>query len=301
MLCGAAWLDVGDLGQLLGVLLPVRDEGPVDEDALDDAQLGRSGGAEGEADGPAALLDVGLADQVLGGPVRDVVDAGDLVALVDPALVGGVRLHGAVPVEVVGRQVEHGGRVGADGGRPVQLVAGEFDGEHVVRLVAEDGVEERDPDVADGGGPQSGGLQDRGQHPYGRGLAVGAGDREPGGRAGAPEPPGELDVAPDLHARLGGGGEERLVGPPAGGGDDQLGAGRQGGPVAEADGDALRLELRRLGPGALVVAVVDDGHERAEAVEDAGGRDAGHPEPRDGDLLAVPVELFRHLSAAHPA
>ena len=174
-------VDVRDLGQLLGVLLPVLDEGAVHQDAVHDAELGGAGGAEGEADRPAALLDVGLAHQVLGGRVGDVVDAGDRVALVDPALVGGVRLHGAVPVEVVGGEVEHGAGVGAQRGRPVQLVAGELDGEDVVR------APRRGPRRARrrrccrrrrcAGRPR---VRIDGEHLDGGGLAVGAGDRQPG-------------------------------------------------------------------------------------------------------------------------
>ena len=52
--------DVGDLGEFLGLLLPVLDEGAVDQDAVHHAELGGAGGAEGEADGAAALVDVGL-------------------------------------------------------------------------------------------------------------------------------------------------------------------------------------------------------------------------------------------------
>lgn len=303
MLCGAGWVDVGDLGELLGLLLPVRHEGAVDEDAVDDAQLGRARCAQGEADGAAALLDVGRADQVLGRLLGRVVDAGDAIALVDPALVRDVRLHGAVPVEVVGGQVEDGRGVGAQRGRPVQLVTGQFDGEYVVLLVAEDGVEEGDADVADRGGAQPGRLQDGGEHPYGRGLAVGAGDREPGRRfpaAVAAQPPGEFDVAPDRDARLGGCGEERLVGLPARGGDDELGGLGQGRPVAEAHGDALRLQLRGLRTGTLVVPVVDHRDDGAQAVQHRGRRDSGDSESRDGDVLALPV-LVAHFSAAHPA
>lgn len=148
-------VDVARLGELLGLLLPVGDERPVDEDAVDHPELRGARGAEGEADGPAALLDVGLAHEVLRRRVLRVVDAGDAVALVDPALVGGVTGHGAVPVEVVGGQVEHGPGVGAQRGRPVELVAGELDGEDVVRLVAEHRVQQGDPDVADGGRAQA--------------------------------------------------------------------------------------------------------------------------------------------------
>lgn len=304
MLCGAGWVDVGDLGQFLGLLLAVGDERPVDEDAVDHAELRGAGGAEGEPDGPAALFDVRLAHQVLGGRVGRVVDAGDRVALVDAALVGGVRRHRAVPVEVVRRQVEDGGGVGARGGRPVQLVAGEFDGEDVVLGLAEHRVQQRYADVADGRGAQARRLQDRGQHPYGRGLAVGAGDREPGrGLASvvAAQAPGQFDVAPDRDARLGGSQEERLVRLPAGGGDDEFRGRRQGRAVAEAHGDAERLQFSRLRAGALVVAVVDDGDERAALVQGAGRGNPADAEPGDGDVLALPVHGAAHFLAAHPA
>lgn len=215
MLCGAAWVDVLDLGELLGVLLPVLDEGAVHEDPVDHAEHGGPGGAEGEADGPAALFHVRLDDQGLGGGVGGVVDAGDRVALVDAALVGGVGVHRAVPVEVVRGQVEDGRGVGAYGGRPVQLVAGELDGEDVVGLLAGHHVDDRGADVADGRGLETGRAQDRREHLGGGGLAVGTGDREPRGRVLAAQQPGDLDVAHDIDAGLGGGFEQRAVGLPA--------------------------------------------------------------------------------------
>ena len=63
--------------------------------------------------------------------------------------------------------------------RPVQLEAGQLDGEHVVRLVAEHRVQEREADVARATARCPAALEDRGEHLHGRGLAVGAGDREP--------------------------------------------------------------------------------------------------------------------------
>ncbi len=42
------------------------DEGPVAEHVVDDTELPRARDAEGEADGPAALLHVGLLDELLG-------------------------------------------------------------------------------------------------------------------------------------------------------------------------------------------------------------------------------------------
>ena len=230
MLCGAGGRDVGGLGQFLGPVLPVVDEGAVDQDAVDDAELRGPGGVEGEADRPAALLDVGLADQPLGLRVRGVVDAGDLVAVVDPALVGGVRGHRAVPVEVVGRQVEHGGGVRADAGRPVQLVAGEFDGEDVVGpLLGRRGpTSSRETPMLPTAAVR---------RPAAARIAAsirvvvvlplvpvtasqGAGVRGPRSRQASSTSP------QTSHARRGGGREQRAVGLPAGGGDDEFGAGR---------------------------------------------------------------------------
>ena len=112
------------------------DEGPVDEQVVDDADHADAGHAEGEADGAGALDHVGVADQPLGLGVGDVVDAGPLHPLVDAALVGGVvghRRRAGVPVEVVLGEVEHHGGLGAHRVGVVELEAGQLDGEHVVR------------------------------------------------------------------------------------------------------------------------------------------------------------------------
>lgn len=185
----------------------------------------------------------------------------------------------------------------------MELVAGELDGEHVVRLVAEHRVQQGHPDVADGGRAQACRFEDRREHPHGRRLAVGAGDREPGccfSAVTAPQPPGEFDVAPDGDVRIGGGQEEWLAGLPAGGRDHQLGGLGQGVAVAEAHGDPERLQLRRLGAGALVVAVVDDGDEGSPRVQGAGCGDTADAEPGHRDALAPPVHVA-HFLAAHPA
>ena len=92
---------VGQRAELGGTALPLLDEGAVGEDVLDHAEHPDGRHAEREADGPRALDDVGLADQLLGRRVGDVVDAGPLDPLVDPALVSGVVGHRGVPVEVV--------------------------------------------------------------------------------------------------------------------------------------------------------------------------------------------------------
>ena len=75
--------------------------------------------------------------------------------------------------------VEHGGRLGAHRVGVVELEAGQLDGEHVVRLGVHDRLDDRQADVADRDAAQPGGAQDRVEHLHGRGLAVGAGDRQP--------------------------------------------------------------------------------------------------------------------------
>ena len=92
-MCGAGAGEVGDRAELGGAGLPLLDERPVGQDVLDHADHADAGHAEREADRAGALDDVGLADQPLGLGVGDVVDAGALDPLVDPALVGGVVGH----------------------------------------------------------------------------------------------------------------------------------------------------------------------------------------------------------------
>ena len=84
---------------------------------------------QGEPDRPAALDDLGLHDQLLGQRVGDVVDARDVGVLVDAALGPQVLLERAVPVQVVRRDVEAGRRDRRHRALPVQLEAGQLDGD----------------------------------------------------------------------------------------------------------------------------------------------------------------------------
>ena len=115
-----------------------------------------------------------------------------------------VGREGAVPVGVVVGDVEDDGGGRRERGGPVQLEAGELDGDDVVggRAVVLDGgddLDQRAPDVPGGDGAAAVGQQDRLEHGDRRRLAVGAGDREPrrGRAVGArhPQPPGELRFA----------------------------------------------------------------------------------------------------------
>ena len=199
-LCGAAGLHVGHLGQLQGGAR--GGEGAIDEQVLHDAELARAGHAEGEADRRQPSVHLRVPHQALGRRVGRVVDARRDRPGVDAALGERVGVQVAVPVDVVRRDVEHRGRVRPDRGRPVQLEAGQLDGEHVVARLRHHHLEQGRPDVARGHRAQPGGGEDRGEHADGRRLAVGAGDRQPGrGALERAQPPGELDLAPDRDAR----------------------------------------------------------------------------------------------------
>ena len=194
--------EVGEGAQLGGRGLPLLDERPIGEHVVDQPEHPDARRAEGEPDGPGAVLHLGVADQLLGDLVGHVVDARPLDAGVDPALVGGVAGHAAtrpvVPVEVVLRDVEHRGRLRLDRGGVVQLEAGELHRQDVVRRGVHHRLDDGQPDVAAGDRPQAAGAQHRLEHLHRRGLAVGAGDGQPRRWVlGVAQPPGQLDLAPD--------------------------------------------------------------------------------------------------------
>ena len=189
---------VADRAELRGAVLPLVDEGPVGEHVLHQADHPDPGRAEGEPDRAGALLDVGVADQLLGHRVGDVVDAGGADALVDAALVGGVVGHRGVPVEVVLGDVEHRGGLGGHRVRVVQLEAGQLDGVHVVGLGVHHGLDDGQTDVAARDAAATVRLEHGVEHLHGRGLAVGAGEAQPLPRVlRVAQPPGQLDLAPD--------------------------------------------------------------------------------------------------------
>ena len=153
-----------------------------------------------KANGPAAFDDVGVFHHAFGFDLLGVVDARLLGVFVDLGLVRQVGRVGAVPVHVVLGDVEADARHRGDGVAPVQLEAGELDGEDVVVHRVAQGVQDGCADVADGDGLEPCGLQHRFGQSHGGGLSVGAGDGEPvRGLASLafPDPPREFDIAPD--------------------------------------------------------------------------------------------------------
>ncbi len=189
-------------GELQRAVGAVVDERPVHEEVVHHTHHRAGGRAQGDADRPAALDDVGLLHEPLGHRVRHVVDRGHLRAGVDPALGRDVRLERAEVVDVVLGDVEAHRGQRAGGQQERQLRRADLDGEHVEPLRVHHRVDERDPDVADGGGPQTGRAQHRLEHERDGGLAVRAGHHEPGRGVGSAQPPRQLELAPHRDTAL---------------------------------------------------------------------------------------------------
>jgi hypothetical protein len=284
-------------------VLALLDECPVGEHVLDQADHRRCGDAKGESDGPTALEDVGVNDQLLGERIGDVVDAGDLGVVVDPALGLQISLEGAMPVDMVGRDVEAGRGDRRHRPLPMQLEAGQLNGKHVEGLGVQHRFQQGCAHVAGTDRAQPARPQDRSKHVDGRRLAVGAGDREPGGGPGlGPHPPGEFDLSPHRYAVRRRIEQQRVVGPPARRGDDQVqqrwcvraALPRQGADVLLAQAD-LRAEDRQ-DLGSLVdglsgagCGTVDDGHVGAAFQQRVGRREPADPEPGDDDPQPRPI------------
>jgi hypothetical protein len=190
--------DVSDLDERQSVIA----ERPRHEPTVDDPELARGRLAEGEADrarthqrGHPGV--VRIADRDRPGPY--------------PHLRLLVGIQRVVPVEVIRRQVQQRAGRGRDRRREVQLLTGQLDGEDVVRRIGEHGVDERLPDIADRDRSQASRAQHRLEHVHRRGLAVRTRHRQPGCRTGAPQLPGQLDLAPDRNAAGGRIGQKRVV------------------------------------------------------------------------------------------
>ena len=209
---------VGDGGQLDATGTALGVEGAIHQQILDHADLPESRRGQGESDGAAALDNVGLADHALGGGIGEVVDGGETGPGVDAGLVRSVGLRAPVPVEVVRGQVEARRGQGREGPGGVQLETGQLHGQGVC-AAGQHRLDGGRSDIADGWGGESLGLEDGREHTDRSGLAVRAGERQPGDiRSGGVllEPPGQLDLAPSLDADRLGGAQDRTRGRNAG-------------------------------------------------------------------------------------
>ena len=120
-------------------------------------------------------------------------DVGLGLVLEDPQLGVAVRVVGAMPVEVVGLEVEQHRDARANAVNVLELEAGElaYDPRTAVDRAVE--ARQRAPDVAGDGDRLSGGAEDRPQQFAGRRLPVRSGDAD---ERVAQKPEAELDLAP---------------------------------------------------------------------------------------------------------
>ena len=213
----------------------------------------------------------------------------------------GVEALPHVPLQVVGLEVQDGGRVHLHRVHPVQLEARQFHGQHVIGGLVEHRLHHRASDVAHGRGLQACSLEDRGEHLRGGGLAIGAGDRQPrDDTVGVLHAPGQLDLAPDRDATGSGLRQQGRTRAPARRGDHQVDVvGKRGrGALAELD-----LRVEELQDGGLVgvrgvVVLVQDGDLGADLEQAVGGCEAGRSQPGDDDLGLGPVR--RPVCRVHP-
>src|SRR5690348_3534587 len=143
----------------------------------------------------------------------------DSLVFEDARLGGGISVHGAVPVEMIGSQVQEHADVGTEGIDEFELEAAEF---HYRPGAFRGGVGAGNQRRADVSGEQ-GGNSRTAQNVFDErgcgGLAVGAGDAE---HLSLEETESELDFAPDVDALLTRGAEDGSAGGNTGAGNDQV-------------------------------------------------------------------------------
>ncbi len=249
-------------------------KGPVDQHAVPHAELPGRGLAQPEADPDRRR---GRREQLRRARV---VQPGHRHPTAQYAGFGrGVVVHGGVPVQMVFGDVEHHPGLGSQRRRPVQLKAGQLDGQHVGGLMQH--VQHGAADVAAQAAVHARGDEHGVQHRRGGGLAVGAGDGQPAPRravmAGLVEPPGQLDVAPDRHTGGRGGGGHRR-------GRRETGAGDNQGVVSDVLCGGGRILGCRAGFGEMPAGgrvVVAQGRRRAQPAQRRQHRTTGHASSRD--------------------
>ena len=176
---------------------------------------------------------------------------------------------------------------------PVQLEAGELDGQDVVRLGVHHRLDDRQADVAARDRAQACRPQHRLEHLHRRGLAVGAGHGQPGCRVLA----GRAAARP-ARPRPRSGPRARRACASSGAAGDQPGevttrstssGSSRGGARPEADRGAQDLEQGGLLAPVAGLGLVERGHRRAEEGEVVGGGEPGDAEARHDDADAAPV------------
>src|SRR5581483_9601694 len=217
---------------------------------------------------------------------------GGILVLEDALLGGDVGFHAAVPVEVVGSDVEHDSSFRMEGLNGLKLEAGDF--EHVVGVGGGFGYKRncRGADVAADQRLPSAPGDDLAGEGSGGGLSVGAGD---GDDVALKKARGELDLADDRNAALAGLSEQRDVAGNAGTDHDQVLLLEGALAVTPGfDGDAAIEQLGNF-PAELVFSLgVGDGDAGALLFKEERGGDTGASESDHEHALAFDVEGLRH-------
>ncbi len=211
-------------------------------------------------------------------------DAGDVRAHDEAFLDGCVIFDCAVPVEVVGRDVQEHADGGFECRRQVDLERREFDDMETVRrrrLEGQDGA----ADVAAHLHVLAGMAKNVGDERRRRRFAVGAGDGDEGrlGTMRGTLAREDLDVADDLDAsRLGHADRPMRFGMGEGHAGRQDEA-RECRPIGLGEVDERHAGLLGSRPPGL--AVIPGGDDRAALLQRPHGGGAGGPEPEDGDFF----------------
>ncbi len=184
----------------------------------------------------------------------------------DPLLVPVVILDVAVPVEMIGRQIENARDLGMEVRDGLELEARDLEHEEIAGAEIADDRAERQTNVSADDRPPSGGSQDLADHRDGRRLAVRARD---GDEARLGEPAAELELARERHAAPRRLEQKRMIDRDAGADDDLVDAVEElRAETAEAHGhagDIVRNRRERVLVGA----------------GDAGARSAEEPDRRE--------------------
>ena len=200
------------------------------------------------------------------------------LALEDPQLGGRVGLERAMTVEVVGRDVEQHGHVGAKLLDALELEARELAHDRPPRLDAARQRRERVADVAGAGAGHAAALEHGGSQQRGRGLAVGSGDADDR-IALLEQAVRELHLGPHGDAGRTCGAHDRGFFRDARALDEQVGTGQQLGIVAAGH----RFDARRGLPCIGAAIGEHDVHVRSAAHERLGRGDTRtHRPEHDG-------------------
>ena len=171
----------------------------VAQNLFDKPNLASARHAGGEPDGSCAFDNVGIFYHRLGHRIVHVVNASNLGVFIHLGFCISIGFETSVPVEVVVGQVEHSANQWLNFSEVVQLKTRKFNNQGVVANFVANRVQNRCSDVSASNCSDSTGVEHCLDQLNRCGLAIGAGYRNPFGRATnlVAQAPGEVDVYPN--------------------------------------------------------------------------------------------------------